>query len=253
MHKRGQISVYIILGVIILAVFSIYLNQQGSTVTSALEQQLTIAPEDYLVQAKAMTQECLQEGSITALTDLGWQGRLEMKNPIQLYDGTVEVMSIDRQPHLPSIETLADETSSRINRETDACIRRSILKEEYPYVTQVGDTKTSVTFGDQAALVEARIPIEVTVEGQSYNTEQFAASIPLQFPLIYSVAAELVSLAQEDPRMISAEILLWLPLPISILTVDTTHYVYEIRDPQSQPAGEPFVYRFAVSFTGDKR
>lgn len=253
MAKRGQVSVYIIIAVIIVTIFSVYLYSRTSETSQSLSQQVILTPEDYLSQTKAMVQICLDESSIAALFALGTQGRLEGTNYLHLYDGPVEIMSIDGQPNMPTLTQLSQETSRTINELTDSCIQKQLLRGEPLYPIKAGSSSASVTFTEQKTAIDATIPIEVTVNGQSFTAQKFATSMILRLPLVYSVMETLITEAQDDPSTIASEVLTSAPLPISIATIDSNTYMYEITDPQSMIGGEPFVYRFALTYTGERK
>ena len=251
MHQsqRGQVTIYIIIAVVIVAFLAVVMTtRRPHSIETA-----PLAHEDYLAPARAIAQDCLDSSLQGVMFDLGDGGRIDYQHPVELYDGLVEAMSIDGTPHLPSMNQLASEASHLLDYEAEECILQRLETEDADRIRfpiKLGNVKTHISFAPTATLATATIPLTVTVKGQSLSTEAFSSNALVRFPTIYSSAQALVLAAQDDPARVNAELLLSLPVHVSLKTLSPTSYAYELHDPRSLLDGKPYLYRFVVAFGG---
>ncbi|MEK6961482.1 MAG: hypothetical protein AABX47_10025 [Nanoarchaeota archaeon] len=246
--EQGQVTIYIIITVIaVVALIAFTIKMPNKAEFAQLEA------EDYLSDAKADAKACLDDMLVNVLRDVGDSGRLEFKHPIQLFDGMVETFSIDGENLMPSSEELAQEASRQLDEEVTECIAQEWAERPQRFKTGLGTVKTKITFSETHAVVAAKIPLEVTEFGKSYTSEDFSSNIPLRFLTTYRTAETLAGLAQEDPTKIDPELLLSQPVHVTIKTISPTSYLYELSDEKSLIDGAPYLYRFAVSYTGEPR
>ena len=245
---RGQVTIYIIVAVIAVVTLVVLTMKMPAS-----EQLTQFGGEDYLADSKADAKACLDDMFVNALRELGDSGRSEFKHPIQLFDGMVETMSIDGEALLPSLDDLAKETSTQLDEAVTECVEQEWAERPQKYPTKLGEVKTQVTFSETHAVVAAKIPLTVQAGGRSFTSEGFTSSAPLRFPTTYRAAQTLIEMAQEDPKHVNPEMLLAQPVHVTMRTISPNSYLYELSDEQSKIDGAPYLYRFAVSFTGDSR
>jgi len=246
--SRGQVTIYIIIAVIaVVALVFVTLKMPSKAEFAQLEA------EDYLSDAKSDAKSCLDDMLVNVMRDVGDSGRLELKNPIQLFDGMVETFSIDGENLMPTTEELASEASRQLDEEVTECIAQEWAERPQRFQTRLGEARTKITFSETHAVASAKIPIVVSEAGMSYTTEDFTSNIPLRFMATYRAAETLVGMAQDDPTRIDPESLLSQPVHVTVKTINPKSYLYELSDDKSTIDGAPYLYRFAVSHTGEPK
>lgn len=246
--REGQVTVFIILAVVIVAVGAILY----SAYRSPLQDKSPVPPvsQDYLGALKVIAQDCLSKSLQEAVIEAGVRGRINHIDAVNPSEGTVEVFVRDGNPRVPTLSELGLEMASLLDETVPECLNQAVEEKSIPYTFKGGTVKTEVSFSQNLAMAKASIPIQVSVQGQSFQTEWFSASAPVRMQTILASVQELVNAAQDDPKYIDAETLLGLPVQVRIETLGAKTFVYNLYDLETPYEGEPYVYRFAVVYGG---
>lgn len=232
MSKKGQITVFIIIGILLIAVIGIVLYlQRGQEVAQAQETIVrSIQVPAEMRPLQDFVQTCMYEVGKDGLNKLGQRGGyLEPRqryNPIEPTEGAAVQFSPDSTMHVPywwHLESrnacagdcafaserpplFREEGSTSIEAQLDRYLFAELpncfgsfrqFREQELIVTPVGELKpvTRITKGN--VVIELTYPLEVTRAGERYTLEEFVSELPVNFHEIYTLATEITNLQAE--------------------------------------------------------
>ena len=227
MKKRGQITVFIILGIILLfsSALVLYIKKQveitPTEIKAAVEQvPLEIKPVQDFVTS------CVEQTGEQAVRKLGSQGgytdvsklKVNLAEPTESdavsFGGMVVpywyyLKTPNKCPdgcgmafNIPVLRgTSPNSFESQISNYVDANLKDCLegfakFKQEGFDVAEVSDVKTTTTIGDNNVYVGVSYTIDVTKDTVKQRMTQYAASLPVNLNRIYSLANEIIQLEQ---------------------------------------------------------
>lgn len=161
MHKRGQVTIFIILGIIVVVavVFAIALRKDISNIVKGTETTETMSFQDQANAVKAHVDDCLEK----SLKEAVFNSRIG------------SAPSITKEDYYAQIALLAADKAN-------ACIDFSQFRE----LTVTSDETMSVSvFGDDRnpptkMQADARFTVAITKGADHASFDEFSASIPLK-------------------------------------------------------------------------
>ncbi|MBN1502516.1 hypothetical protein JW930_03155 [Candidatus Woesearchaeota archaeon] len=249
MKKRGQITIFIILGLILLfaAIFLIF--KIASSKKQIIVEQQT-ANIEQLAPINNYVILCIEQVGKEALIRLGREGSLEPNAWIQTssekvayfyYEGT------DLFPH--SIGIIERDVSNYINANLDGCLN-DFASFDYPIYAKKSQLKATTTFNQDHVVIDVTYPITAMIEESEMTITDFNAQIPFNFIKIYEVAEDIIDETKKDEIFgPSFEFIFNLdPRPSVEIVTGTSTSIYIIEDLSQMIDNEPYVYRFAVKY-----
>jgi hypothetical protein len=212
MKKRGQVTLFIIIGFIILILFSflIYIYQSQHV------KPEIIAPE--FLPIKNFVEECTTSAAADALTILGAQGGYielppEIKNdptsylsfgngilkgPYWYYHAQNRMPYLSREEGSPSIQ---EQLESYISENLQTCLSGlSNFREQFD-IQLSKQVDTEVSIGEDSVNIYVNYPINIksAIEKKVGYISKFHSEIPIKLKQAYTVASKI--LASENDKM----------------------------------------------------
>ncbi|NTV23843.1 MAG: hypothetical protein HGA85_05740 [Nanoarchaeota archaeon] len=204
---KGQITIYIILGLVVL-IFG-----------GALIYKL-MSP-DLIVERTDTSSPCLKKLAIDGLTKLSMQGSLDPEAYIASKSLKIAYFYYKDRSLIPSIDIIEQEVSFYITDHLDECNIQ-------------GDAH--LVFEKEHANIILRMP----------DSRNQTAKVNVDFLSVFTVVQNIVSQVEKTPEWVDFETVHGTPFDVMILKVDKTTMIYEITDAELGLEGRPFKYRFAV-------
>lgn len=191
--KRGQITLFVILGIVIIAVIAtaLYMSQQFAKAKSISELSETAELSKDELDAKNIIEGCLEDSLENGILEVFRKGGT-LSNEIK------RVSSLNAPVHekeLPSLEMVETEIGKYVDNNLETCIRKN-----KPSLTINNPGETIVTA--RYNTVEARSSIEIAVNGASI-LKDFSASVEADIEKALNDANGLYNEEKETGRFIA--------------------------------------------------
>ncbi|MFH0798307.1 MAG: hypothetical protein V1906_02750 [Candidatus Woesearchaeota archaeon] len=250
--KRGQITLFVILGIIIVTVIAvgIYFRQsilqQELGAETAAEEVLAPEVQDF----KDTVDECMDNMIIDNILLIGVQGGYieTPENSLHLQEeGLVIPYYYDNsQNKAPKPEKVALELASTIDSNAESCIDA----EAYPRLQITpGQARSAVTMEDEGIAVTVDYPIRV-----ASGTETISMSMPYEYTYeinlkkMLEAASKITNKKIEDKDNLDLEYLLEFGYQIDIIPIDNNTEVYMMADAESLVDDKSYTLLYANRF-----
>lgn len=230
---KAQVTVFIIVGIVILFVFAgvLYLTQRVSTseLTTESEQALQDVPTEFQ-PLLTFTQNCLGQTGERALIILGEQGGYiypDLLGEYSLSDATesdglnldplkvpywhynknpnseLEVQFASLQPQLYAKDDSELSIESQLGRfvkeKLDSCLNdySAFTAQGYKIETRLAEKKVTVNIADEAVIFNLKMEVTAEKGDNQHDFDQFYVRVPLQLKHYYETA-DLIASSQRD-------------------------------------------------------
>tara|TARA_Y100000310_G_C20608810_1_gene776933 strand:- start:536 stop:1261 length:726 start_codon:yes stop_codon:yes gene_type:complete len=181
MFKRGQVTIFVIIAVIILAAIIIFFMTKDNLGVSNLPPH---AEEIY-----SFTQSCLEEKAKEVVYEIGQSGGYYFPTEPSTYTGIPYYYS-ENGSHMPSKSELEEEISFFVNKKLFICTKGFI---DFPDVKiNQEEVKTITTINDEEVILDVEYPIRV-IKGEDITIlKEFDTKVKVRLGIIYDSIAELM-------------------------------------------------------------
>jgi len=243
MQRQGQIALFVILGVIIIAVFVFY-----RLAIIPAEKAPPIASEiSAIPQVRAYLDQCLEISSKKALVSIGQKGgKLFLEAPYYSNDIiSTNYLYSKNEIKMVNLETLNANLKNEVGERLEDCFSNFSAKG---FEIKAGTPNVRVDLLESGTEILASYPIEILHNGMSQKIDRLE---PLFFnvrlKLIYETAMNITKGIAANPNRIELVPLLEHEMNI---TIDMTprNALFLIIDPLSSIEQKPYGFIFAVNF-----
>ncbi|MDI6737772.1 MAG: hypothetical protein QME12_04630 [Nanoarchaeota archaeon] len=249
MNPKGQITIFVVLGIAVIALVAIGYYFASSSQASAAETEAEIAsklPSDVAKVRKSVS-ECIQYTLKDAIVQAGMFGGYTEARENALFTGNdfVNYAMEGKKKALPLIEEVQNNIASYIETYAPDCI--GIENDKFTITLPAPKAKVDISSKKVYAEVEYRIALK---SGDSTFTlsEPFAAESPVRFLEIYNVADKIANKAVENPESIDVDYLLTLGEEVDVIPFDEKSVIYRILDKSVALDSELGTVNFAMVF-----
>jgi hypothetical protein len=246
---RAQASLFIVIGVILLAVVGLFsmLNTKEPKVETPANLETT-AVKEYVEQ-------CLEETTKEGLQALGLRGGYYEATFISL---TTEYVDIPYYYYLDDVSQVLTppEMLAELQKYIDANAGTCLASANLPgYSVSAGVPRAKARLGDEKVLVELNMPITVEREGSQTVVNGFTAEAPVRLNAIYNIANSIITETLMDPYFIHVTSVLELSekyeMQIDTIKFTDNAIVYVLQDNKTIYNGEPYMFLFGVLLDGE--
>jgi len=210
LKKRGQTSIYILIGIIIVAVIVLSFYLVGNNLLQQSKIDLEVRPE--LVPAKSLMESCILDIARDGADLIGLQGgkaNLEQsfnKNPLVKFGDSLDLFGngalnvnywFYKTPNgintvnIPSQQDLETELEDYIKGNINSCYEN--LKQLDVYnVDYNSDTNVDVSIKNNQILINVESPLEVTFNGIKTNLNSFSVILDVKLGKLYSLGRQIM-------------------------------------------------------------
>lgn len=248
-NKKGQITWFIIVGIIILiSVGFLYIGPKLMKKTTDIkkyqEYPLTKASiKDYV-------ESCLNEVTIPGIYLLASKGGyLYSHSPLFIteYEQIAYHLEYD-QDVSPSKEFMQDELSKFIKDSLNLCLNNFEVFEFYDI--QYGEMNVESIITDKDIFVKVYYPVTIKQENSQIKISDFITTIPIRLGSILDIKDDILKSIKNN-KYIDLDYLSSQELEITLLPYDKQNLVYSLFDNQSGIYNNPFIFNFAVKVEGN--
>lgn len=249
MNPKGQTTIFVVLGIVILASVAIGYYLMSSSQISAAESEaeaLSQLPSDVAEVRKAMS-ECVQYTLEDAIVQAGMFGGFTEAKQNALFTGNdfVNYASEGKSRKLPSIE----ETKANIASYMETYIPDCIETENEKFKITLPSPKVSIDISSRKVLAEVDYKAVLKSGETAYTfSEPFVVESPVRFLELYNAADRIVGKAIESPENINVDYLLTLGEEVDVIPFDEKNVIYRIPDKSVSLDSELGTVNFAIVF-----
>ena len=250
--KKGQITLFVILGIVILAVIGLGIYFKGSltqqTAQSQLAEKAIVQPEVQQVYDSIF--DCADRTSKESLTLIGLQGGY-YETPTDSIPVDGEGISIaigyDRGDNkLPSLEQMRAEMEAYVNTMMPQCVDLSQFND-FTFTQNAPATKVDIM--DNAVRFDVTYPITAARGDSIYDLgKPSKLSYMVRLKRIHDISQKIISREVDEPSSMDLIYMLDLGIDIDILPVEEGQVVYLLTDDESRLDDMPYVFMFGNRF-----
>ena len=195
MKKRGQLTLFIILGIIILAIIALTVYFISPDILVLEESTLSAEAQ----QVVDLVQDCAEDSTLTALTNIGYTGGYYTLPETSLSDDTVELpyYYYDGENLMPSLDTIEEEIGEYAGALIEYCVGTEI---SLLYDLEFIDNQVEISVEQYAVEGTVDFPISLSLEDTTYFLDEpYVLDVPVPLGKIYDVAENIVEHDIENP------------------------------------------------------
>ncbi|MEM4245153.1 MAG: hypothetical protein QW404_01795 [Candidatus Nanoarchaeia archaeon] len=251
MSKRGQLTVFMIIGVVlvvVIAIMVVYRSAITETINKEVLQKEVSLPPD-VQKVRDYVQDCIEDASPMLLYQIGAQGGLLVftenkgftKDDVYIAYGYYKNKNV-----LPSLGDFENDYAKFMNNYLPICLSAG----EFGKLEVVPlKPSTNLEFFDDKVRVTVDYPLTVNQEGGVYNLrDAYKVEYPLRIKFMHDIGDRIIKKVESDPKNIDISYLLDLGVDVTIYPYDKDVIIYSIQDTKSVVGDTPYVYRFVVRF-----
>ncbi|MBS3086676.1 hypothetical protein J4422_03160 [Candidatus Pacearchaeota archaeon] len=197
LRKRGQVTIFIIIAVLILAGVALFLILKGGVFDRAFE-----AKEDDIsalsreaVQVRNYVDNCFERALKTTLFINALQGGyyiapIELPNLESYSTSTyIHYYVVDNKTFIPTKNVILDQISIGVFDQLSECIKNSNFPYKINY--SLSEIKINTSLDDEKIIMNAYFPISVDVEGSVSYMKRFSEEVSTEYFRFYKLAEEI--------------------------------------------------------------
>lgn len=239
--KRGQITIFIIFGFMILIIFGLLYAQKDKLANLKIGQEVKSPIQNYV-------ESCLDMTASYGIGLIGMQGGY-ITPPQIYYNKTYGKMGFgfyegtNTLPELSEIQLrLQDYINQNINSD---CLKDFTTFREKGYQITYQPPTTEIVFTDKLVEVKLNMPIEYTVKNDKMLIDSFVVSIPVRMRQIHEHSNNLANQRVQTPEYINLTYMGEMNMNAFVMTYNDAH-VYIIEDTRSKLFNKPYRFLFAA-------
>ncbi len=219
--KKGQVTIYIILGIVILAVIGAifaFRSQLLSSTFNRQEQNLNLLPIE-IRPVKENINSCVYETAKEGIILIGQQGGYYKipkddlpRSIINPYSNSLELFKENEVAYwyymesngieklnVPSKEDIEKEIGSYVNDNLQDCLENLTNFEDNGYIIkEEGNVDSKVTIGPENVDVDVKYNVDVTYKGVNRKLNEHFAKIDIKLGRIYDSAKDIIDQEMKD-------------------------------------------------------
>jgi len=203
MHKRGQVTIFVILGILIVMILALVFYLYGNKLKIETNKQPTFDASQ-VEPLKNYIEDCINIKGQDALNLVGKQGGLI--NPVQYQNWNCKAPNdcdhvsylcytteyaacYNKRPFLA--QTTEEEINSYLTKELPQCINLQKIRD-VGFNIQTGTLKVSTSIGDQATIINLDYPITITKGDTLLKEDRFSKTFNVPLGKLLSASHDIV-------------------------------------------------------------
>ncbi|MBI2548213.1 Ig-like domain-containing protein [Candidatus Woesearchaeota archaeon] len=246
--KKGQVTLFIILGFLLLSSLAFFLIIRG--LNSEKQKEVLPVQAELSTATDAVNQyvlSCLKTIGEEGLTRLGIQGGYLSLNLNYLSTPTYNTTYLyyNGEVRMPELSVIEAELAQYIDSNLEICTNFSILPEVQ--VTAANQSKTRVTISTKEVSLVTQWDLSVTKGQNVQDRDRFTLALPVEFYDIFTTVSAILNATAQHPSLIDNYLLLQQNVSfIDYLLYDNDTVIYLLREDNARIKGKPYYFLFAA-------
>ena len=207
MLKRGQVSTFFIVGLIILAVVGgvvyvewEYLNENWFSQMGLFQN----VPEEVQPYYDSFM-SCMEKNAETNLIYTAWRGGY-YDDPKYINPYNHSYYFYGDKSLAPTKKFIEDQLAKAMDENYHTCLKSDLFPD---LKIKVGEPKTTVTIADKAIAFNLEYPFEIETKGQTFNLKNFKYVMKVRYGEMVHSAQTIVKFQLADPDAICINCLMY--------------------------------------------
>ena len=246
MKKRGQITAFIVIGLIFLLFFLIILFTKSYRI-----EKIGAVSSDELNPIRNYVDLCAKSSASDALYLLGVQGGYTAPPKLYFQSAYAKIAYwyYKGEDVSPTIKEMEQELSSYVDKALPECIENLNAFRDMGFEFEFGEINTETKINENNVEFKINYPITIIKGESKAEISEFYKMIPARLGYTYNIIKTIVGKEVEDPEWIDITYLVDQDLDFKIYPYNENTLVYSVLDNQSMIGhGAQFMFLFANGF-----
>lgn len=228
-NLKGQLSLYIIVAVVIVAAFSVYRTTLPASAPPIIVSQAT---EPDLAAIKAYLDSCFQQAALSSLLSLEYEGSTDPHHiRIPLEDDNVAVLIQGESVTIPPLATIEKQLAFELLSTYSEC--KPSLLFPFEIIQDFDNAKAFSTLTDRNVQMSLHVPIQVRIGGKEViSLGDHSVILPTNLFALHSFAKDLAQEISSNPGLLPIHTIASSPYPIFIYPYSDKSLIVRIIDPE---------------------
>ena len=254
MGKKGQVTIFMVLAIFILAASSLFFYFKSDAQKQELEKEVMKAIEVHrdLIPVKEYYENCVNGLTQEAILLAGYQGGF-----VELISGFPSMKTSFSDVHFWKFEEsrlvwsdFNDFVASQINKylkeNMHSCIEET--KEKFPGVSYSDNAAPTTAIAQDSVAVSIDYPISISLGGRTSYHDKFSTKVPVRLGLILDSARKIADKQIDDVDKIDLDFLSKFDFSVSAIVIGDGQILYKIVDKKSMINSQPYIFLFAEKY-----
>ncbi len=245
MEKRGQVSIFIIIGFVFIITISLFFLIRNTNLKFGFAGSPDTRPIEHYIEL------CIKSSASDAIYLAGMQGGYTTTPNIYFESGYARTAYWYNQGEdtSPNVEEIEQELSSYINNVLPDCIESLRIFEDMGYEFEFGNLNTEATIYENKVDFNIQYPIKIKKGESISEIKDFQQSFDVRLGHIINIAKEIVEMEINDPDWIDMTYMTEQDIDFKIYPYDENIIIYSLVDTDSKISNNlDFVFLFANRF-----
>ena len=256
MEKRGQVTTFIILGVVLIIILAGVFFLINSLISEKfkLQREKIILIPPQLKPVADFIDSCIKSTSLDGIDLISLQGGyIKPLNSLFYVNTEVPYYILDRKNIMPSKHFIENELAKDVNENLDFCLQDYKKFNEEGLIIEDKDFITEIKIQKDEVLVNLNYPITISKGNITVTLNEFTNKVDSRLDKIYDISKEVVDVHLENPNNLCLSCINKLSVENDVL-IDVNKYndetfVFTITDTLNLINNKPYKFRFAFSLT----
>ncbi len=249
MNKRGQITLFIIVGLVIIAIFAILLYTKKEV--SEVYVPSTSEP------VKNLIQNCFYRSAEDGVYSLSSNGGAFYSDNV-FYSGEVKdkkevsyLMSnyfyFDGKNLIPSLDDFEGDLSVYVETLMNACLFEDNASYSEDYVLLPNNFSVVTNINEKGVFFETEDPLVILDNNKRIKSGRFFTNVSVNLDYMHEVSSEIVDIMFTEDRGL-VDYLYNTGLNVSVYDFEEDIVVYRLENLNKNLNGEPYFFMFAAKY-----
>lgn len=254
--KRGQITIFIIVGIIIVILIGFLFYIKGYNITDLKsEEQKTIVIPPQIVPIKDFINSCIKSNGADGIYLISMQGGFLNPEPyVSIKTFKVGFLYSDQESKLPSLQDIERDISGYVKFKLNDCINDFKSLKEKGFDIKTDTIKINTIINEDSVEIIVDFPVTVEKSGVTISLpREYNQIFPIRLKKYYDVANNIVKKEIEDSSRIDAIFLLDQNISVDFTNYGNNIIVYALRDDESIIGDKQYLFVFANEIIKDEK
>ena len=198
MPKKAQITLFIILGIVIVIAALIVIYVQSNLIKTTEGETRDIIKQPYTsANVKLFVESCLDISANKGITLLGMRGGfIEFPadvNTMVTSRTIIPFLYYRGENKLPTLTKMGEELSKYVNHEMIVCLDGLNEFKNMGYIIETGNVNTTTNISDSSVVIRVDYPIIIKDEKGKTEISEFYKQVPLKLGKIHKLADDIMA------------------------------------------------------------
>ncbi len=246
MHKKGQITAFIIIGIIILGAIAMVLYFRQAEI----EELPREAVEDDVRPVQLFVEECIQRSAVPGIFYLGEQGGY-IEPPQDSFNTELHTIAFgfkNERTTLPAIQEMQQQLSKYLREFLPICTNSFEDFEREGMEIKEGNISVETRIFNEEVVFMVDYPLTIIKDGATYNMQNFISRVPVRLGNTYNIAQQVI---RQNQNGFTLNRMLYDNARINLMPSSDNTMVMGILDEESVLFNRTFVFMFAYEINSN--